>query len=838
MVAITREFLQIFLALVSACSTVSAITLDSDVEDYVKKIIREFDQDSRSCRFDNVIEPPVFPMERSEQARTHWKKKDFFLPRIYLWCPVAHFGSILRCPEHGAILEIGEWTNVLTKNSCYRNPRLVYAIGGNIILIQRVYVCRQGGMRHFYLSASKTLMKSAPPFLLSAFPFKIYHRSACTKQLLEYTGCLVSGGVNFLKISETIASMNYKAYCHRGGIYLTSLFAENTGSSSETRSFLDDFYSDVLFSFPSANFLIYMYLEHFQEMKHFYEHEMSQLAASTISCDHTFKVSKNIVAFREAGSKFVSQFQNLFIVLNDKKEVIEWRFTKTCAFEEIKDLLESLQRRPGVQLNCIYLDDCCKMRRLYQDVFVGVAVKLDVFHAVQRVTNTIPKGTDLSRQISKEFGLVFRADGDLGERRCLPTPEICVLQTNLKMFLDRWEHLLQTPDFDKTRNEIDKIYNHISQGCLSGIGIGDGTEGNEALHRLLNRSLLCGASILGPELALAIVAALFYSYNCKIKGEKHTNNAKVTPIFPVEGLASLSQYLNTEITSLVASHFKMEDQPVLLDGLWTMNINNNYSCASISDVDSTSAREDHLVIADEVQHLFDDSIAKIVFEDAIKLHEVLNNMNNTLNDKSIDAFDFLLKGISDYDKLVSSGESQLRDETHKQNLERNLSSMGLEIDPVSGDGDCAFSSIIRQLYKLPEFRTDEILSKHLQEMGLYIDEETDAFTLRQRFVDHVQANEHYQLLTGISADKLNEETELFREKGTFCGNLGDLVIKVCSDILRIPILVITSMTQHRFIPFIPDDTLAMSTIYIAYNSHGPGHYDGVGIAGTCMFIFL
>ena len=116
---ITREFLQIFLALVSACSIVSAIMLDSDVEDYVKKIIREFVQDSRSCRFDNVIEPPVFPMERSEQSRTHWRKKDFVMPTISVWCPVAQYGSILRCPEHGAILETGDWTNVLTKNSCY-----------------------------------------------------------------------------------------------------------------------------------------------------------------------------------------------------------------------------------------------------------------------------------------------------------------------------------------------------------------------------------------------------------------------------------------------------------------------------------------------------------------------------------------------------------------------------------------------------------------------------------------------------------------------------------------------------------------------------------------------
>ncbi|XP_068678618.1 uncharacterized protein [Montipora foliosa] len=184
----------------------------------------------------------------------------------------------------------------------------------------------------------------------------------------------------------------------------------------------------------------------------------------------------------------------------------------------------------------------------------------------------------------------------------------------------------------------------------------------------------------------------------------------------------------------------------------------------MTDVDSTSSRKDRMVIADDVQHLFDDSIAKNVIEDAIKVHEFLNNINNTINDKSTDAFDFLLKGISDNDKLVFSGESQVQDETHNQNLKRNLSSMGLEIDPVSGDGDCAFSSIIRQLYKLPEFMNEGILTRHLHDMGLNIDEKTDAFTLRQRFVDHVQANEHYQLLTGISADKLSEETELFREK--------------------------------------------------------------------------
>ena len=64
----------------------------------------------------------------------------------------------------------------------------------------------------------------------------------------------------------------------------------------------------------------------------------------------------------------------------------------------------------------------------------------------------------------------------------------------------------------KTCHEIGKLQSHISQGCLSGIQEGDGTEWNEPLHRLLNRSFLCGVSILGPELADVLLPALLNSF--------------------------------------------------------------------------------------------------------------------------------------------------------------------------------------------------------------------------------------------------------------------------------------------------------------------------------------
>jgi len=140
---------------------------------------------------------------------------------------------------------------------------------------------------------------------------------------LEFTGSLILLGVNFLRLSETIASMNYNSYRCRGGVSLEALKAEGFVNSLPTGYSADDIYRDILFSFPSTNLLIYMYVEDFQETKPYYEHEMSRLSASTISCDHTFQVSRNIVALRNVDSQFVNQFNNLFIVLNEKKEVIE-----------------------------------------------------------------------------------------------------------------------------------------------------------------------------------------------------------------------------------------------------------------------------------------------------------------------------------------------------------------------------------------------------------------------------------------------------------------------------------------------------------------------------------
>ena len=56
-----------------------------------------------------------------------------------------------------------------------------------------------------------------------------------------------------------------------------------------------------------------------------------------------------------------------------------------------------------------------------------------------------------------------------------------------------------------TFREIEHLRKHIRKECLSDISVGCGTENNERLHRQQNRSLLCGVSNIGPELAIAVM---------------------------------------------------------------------------------------------------------------------------------------------------------------------------------------------------------------------------------------------------------------------------------------------------------------------------------------------
>ena len=227
-------------------------------------------------------------------------------------------------------------------------------------------------------------------------------------------------GVSFFKIFKALAASNFKDYCSR-----LELSSHCSHSSYETtQSAMERFYRNKLYSFPGNDKLMDIFLSDFQRKQPLYEKEMFNCAAASkrISRDHTFKICKFVGASRGNDNELAKQFQNLFITLNERREIVGWRLTRTTAFDEIVDLLQGFKNILGdTGLEQVIVDDCCRVRGFYQSVFTETTVMLDLFHGVKRVVATIPKGTEFSSKISKEFGLVFRDKGDFEDERTLYT---------------------------------------------------------------------------------------------------------------------------------------------------------------------------------------------------------------------------------------------------------------------------------------------------------------------------------------------------------------------------------------------------------------------------------
>lgn len=76
---------------------------------------------------------------------------------------------------------------------------------------------------------------------------------------------------------------------------------------------------------------------------------------------------------------------------------------------------------------------------------------------------------------------------------------------------------------------------------------------NERLHRHLNRSLLCGVSKTGPELAIAIMSCALFAWNCRRK-DRNLRTVRAKPVVPIEtvketGLSPLQQHMKQTTNS-------------------------------------------------------------------------------------------------------------------------------------------------------------------------------------------------------------------------------------------------------------------------------------------------
>ena len=202
----------------------------------------------------------------------------------------------------------------------------------------------------------------------------------------------------------------------------------------------------------------------------------------------------------------------------------------------------------GESINSIILDNCCHWGAFLHDIFgFNINIKLDVFHAVQRITRTLTRKDHYYHSIINELRMVFRMPGDVGKRRCMSTPNPEQLRENLEVFVDRWKKLVSLRD--TTLKELDNIKKHVVKGCLSDIPPGIGTNRNEALHKHLNPYF--HKSRLGVHAAYALLCLLFYIHNKKV-----SDSSDSSPVVPsnAQSIAHDHSYLRNEHFGIVGKN--------------------------------------------------------------------------------------------------------------------------------------------------------------------------------------------------------------------------------------------------------------------------------------------
>ena len=127
-----------FVALLLSFKAITCIVLDEVAEDYIRKVIHDFEANPLDSCYDTILEPPM-RLDAQSTSRGNFFCLD------YLFGVPLHINHMLQttCPVHHCSLVCGQWTDKLITISP-RNPRLVFDVGENVILVQRYYLCQAG----------------------------------------------------------------------------------------------------------------------------------------------------------------------------------------------------------------------------------------------------------------------------------------------------------------------------------------------------------------------------------------------------------------------------------------------------------------------------------------------------------------------------------------------------------------------------------------------------------------------------------------------------------------------------------------------------------------------
>lgn len=725
-----------------------------------------------------MFQPPFLAVPGTEIS-----DNDFNQPAVILWNPLLshHFTVEINCPDCGSSCGMKHWND----GSCEsQQPRLLHAFDNIVVLVSAVYECMHG---HLIFAHDARILDSLPSEV--EIPFVLLHRTGFTTQFIEMCNSLVRSGMNFYNIESLIIEKRWAAYACNYNRYKRHV--KTRGACT-----VADFQSSYLSNTPSNSVLTKCFLSKFSTLENLYLREMSSiLVGETISFDHTFKVAANIGYYRE-DRVWVNQYNSLFLVMNANGEVVTWQLTNGTSLDQVQIVLREVYERSRHQeqeIKCIYIDDCCKLRDKIKAIFgSSVEVKLDIFHAVQRITRTLPKFHVLFQQCCSELRSVFRKDGDIGETRKFDTPSPDVMEKKLDLFTSKWKNAqIFRPD---TSIAIKNIKKHIIAGCLSNIPPGGGTNRNERFHRHIKSFF--NRSKIGIFLAYALLSVIIHYHNSQTKFH---HKVIVRPI-QASPFVTESKIPQAPVGILPKTHnIPRRDEE---EEEWEIDLTDKQMDVELT-VAMYSASVQKFILLKSVEHKIADALMNI-----LPLFEPFSPSQMITN--------FPLENMG----------------INYEDINNQLSQYGLVLSLTSeegGIGNCFFVSLSKGIFQSPSTWRSILVQKGISDYN----STTLPHKLRLLFVKEITGEklQHYRCFTTLLEENYQQEASKFLEDGYYDSSVGNLMPLAMSNALQACFVIIRAEEHPLYIT--PEGCTSHGTIFLVYHSGGSGHYDAaVSCLGT------
>lgn len=601
------------------------------------------------------------------------------LPYVLLWDPLRQLDIVFVQPQ----ICLVESCDSVMHFQCWRTgshkgnqPRVIHSIESTILLVTAEYSCGNG---HIIFGSDSRIIQIIPAQFV---PFVLLHRTGFTKQFISTAIHLIGEGQSIHSVIRYITAQRNENILR---IVKKIKYFAHVKSQCSTLTVEELAASEIIClmrnPIPSNDIVTKCFIAHFEENKDFFFSSMQAIKIREfISFDHTFKVTTNIGYLRPDG-KWVKQYSSAFIVLNELGQVVTWQLTKSTSLDEVSNFLASLKTRmeiPEGKHLLVLTDNCCNDKRKVEDIFGNdITIKLDLFHAVQRILKAVAKRHPSFHYFKEDLKLVFRDYGDVGRTRKSKTPDTTQLLSNIEEFTKKWSKYEDNGNkivTEQVCKEILLLKRHISKGCLSGIGVGQGTNRNENLHRMVN--LHFSHNRLGVPLALALLAILFHKHNCKIE-EQDKKQLSIPKLPPIE---------------LPRSNFGIAPKQEATEINWL----SFPSARTRNFMDIYFEDAQYKIILDEsvAEYVSLDSGLKIL-RNAMCSTEIANAIKKGSCKSPLFNF-YMIPFMSPILSLFFHGQEDIEDEEADQRvLKRNkaIDSFGLKIVPISGDGNCCFSSV-------------------------------------------------------------------------------------------------------------------------------------------------